>query len=373
MIYKFFSSARHCVNIPQFDWQFMYNILHVAGSSFSCSMVFNVEVVSIAHEKTADGSTMSSLGKATLHLHIADFMFCHTFVIFFKLLDTDILFGIDIQNRYSLSYSWDAYNYSYKGRILSTYTRNCEQQHNIAVVKSTLKITPSHNDVIPVTIKGFYLKAPAGYFISNQHSNRRLDPSIHVIDGIYNMKHKLALHILVANYTNKLVTFNKGQFIDHIEPSIHHMPQTAINSLDTQKLLDEHIQHDIFIPPLHTLLDNVRKSLNQLLETFKSQFTQDETSIGTTHLTKMQIDTGDSEPVSQRPYPITMEHYNWVRSVINKLLDAQVIHSSHSSWSAPIIVVLKGDGGKCLVINYRAMNKVTWKFIWPLPRVEDIF
>ena len=33
----------------------------------------------------------------------------------------------------------------------------------------------------------------------------------------------------------------------------------------------------------------------------------------------------------------------------------------------------QGDGGKHLVINYRASNKVTWKFVWPMPRVEDIF
>ena len=55
----------------------------------------------------------------------------------------------------------------------------------------------------------------------------------------------------------------------------------------------------------------------------------------------MQIDTGDSKPVSQSPYPIAMKHYNWIRREINKLCDAQVIHSSHSSWSGPIIVVPK--------------------------------
>ena len=90
------------------------------------------------------------------------------------------------------------------------------------------------------------------------------------------------------------------------------MPQTAINSLTTQKMLDKHIQPDSFTPPLHTLLGDERKSLNQLLETFKSQHAQDETNIGTTHLTKMQIDMGDSGPVKLRPYPIIMKHYNWV-------------------------------------------------------------
>ena len=51
---------------------------------------------------------MPLLDKATLHLCIANFKFSHTFVICDKLPDTDILFGVDTQKTYSLSYSWDA-------------------------------------------------------------------------------------------------------------------------------------------------------------------------------------------------------------------------------------------------------------------------
>ena len=58
---------------------------------------------------------------------------------------------------------------------------------------------------------------------------------------------------------------------------------------------------------------------------------------------------------------------------IEKLLTTKIICYSHSSWSAPIIVVPKGDGGKHLVIDYRALNKVTRKFTWPMPKFEDIF
>ena len=87
----------------------------------------------------------------------------------------------------------------------------------------------------------------------------------------------------------------------------------------------------------------------------------------------MTIDTGNSDPVSQKHYPIAMKHYQWVKEEIEKLLTAKVIHSSRSSWSALIIVVPKGDGGKCLIIDYRAFNKVTRKFTWPMLKVEDIF
>ena len=68
-----------------------------------------------------------------------------------------------------------------------------------------------------------------------------------------------------------------------------------------------------------------------------------------------------------------MKHYDWVKDEIYKLLEVKVICSSHSSWCTPIIVVPKGNGGKCLVIDYRALNKVTGKFVWPTPKVEDMF
>ena len=96
-------------------------------------------------------------------------------------------------------------------------------------------------------------------------------------------------------------------------------------------------------------------------------------SIGTTNLTKMQIDTGTTNPVLQKPHIIAMKHYDWVKHEINKLLSAKVICSSHWSRSALFIAVPKDDGIKCLVINYKALNKIMRKFIWSIPKVEDTF
>ena len=135
----------------------------------------------------------------------------------------------------------------------------------------------------------------------------------------------------------------------------------------------EKVTPDTFNPPCHELSNNIQHEINVLLKEYESQFAKDETSIGTTPLTSMTIDTGASDPISQKPYPIAMKHYQWVKVEIEKLLAAKVIHSSRSSWSAPIIVVPKGDGGKHLVIDSRALNKVTRKFTWPMPKVEDIF
>ena len=74
-----------------------------------------------------------------------------------------------------------------------------------------------------------------------------------------------------------------------------------------------------------------------------------------------------------KAYPNAMKHCNWVKDKVNKLLSAKVICNNHSSWSASIIVVPNGDSCKCLVIDYRGLNKVRKKFFWSMPKVEDIF
>ena len=137
-------------------------------------------------------------------------------------------------------------------------------------------------------------------------------------------------------------------------------------------MMSETVTPDTFNPPCHELSTAAQNDLELLLQEYELQFTKDETSIGTTPLTSMTIDTGTSDSVSQKPYPIAMKHYQWIKDEIEKLLTSKVIHTSHSSWSAPLIVVPKGNGGKCLVIYYTALNKVTRKFTWPMPKV-DIF
>ena len=203
------------------------------------------------------------------------------------------------------------------------------------------------------------------------------DPNINIIDGIHKINDRTLVNILISNYTNKHLTFHKGEYIGHLEPivldSTDQRERHHAKSITLKKMMSETVTPDTFDPPHHKLSAPIQDSLKLLLQEYKSQFAKDETSIGTTPLTSMMIDTGTANPVSQEPYPIAMKHYEWVKNEIEKLLTTKVISTSHSSWSAPIIVVPKGHGGKHLVIDYRALNKVTRKFTWPMPKVEDIF
>ena len=314
---------------------------------------------------TADSSPMTELGMTVLHLRKADFKFTSQFhhlcqiTICARLPDTEIIFGIDVQKKFSISYAWDKANNCYiqkDGKFL-TYTRNCEQKATKAIVKSTLKILPRHNGVIPIKITGQAIKEHVAYFITDEDCTKGRDPNINIINGIHNIKGRTSVNDLVSNYTNKHIMFNKGEYVGCLEPAIEdnvdndppshaQLDVHSTNSVTTQRMMAEQVKPDTFHPPCHKLKSSIESKLVTLLKEFASQFVKDETSIGTTPLTEMIIDTDNSEPVSQKPYPITMKNYQWVKGEIEKLLTAKVICSCRSSWSVPIIVVPKGDGRK---------------------------
>lgn len=134
------------------------------------------------------------------------------------------------------------------------------------------------------------------------------------------------------------------EFVSHKKPELQDAPIDYKTKLDLEKLLNQN----------------------------KDAFAEDERQIGTTPLITMSIDTGDQPPIAKRPYTLALKHHDWVKAEVEKLLEAGVIRESDSSWSAPIVVVPKGDGGKRLCVDYRALNAITRTYIWPMPRVEDI-
>ena len=288
-----------------------YSTYQTIGDSFKTPLQ-----PTTAKINTADGSSMTALGMTALHLWIAEFKFTHNFVICDKLPDTEIIFGIDIQKKFSLSYAWDKeqnYYIQSNGKFL-TYIQNCEQKVTIGTVKSSLKISPCHNAVVPNKITGPVIKGHMAYFITDENSTKGRDPNINIVNGIHKIKGKMSVYILVSNYTNKHINFNKGEYIGCLEPAIR--DDTAIGDSDThsthsvslQKMMAEKVQLDIFDPPHHKLKPDIQSKLDALLKEYATEFAKEETSIRTMPLTEMTIDTGDLEPVSQKPYLITMKN-----------------------------------------------------------------
>ena len=163
---------------------------------------------------------MTALGSTALHLYIADFKFMHNFIICNQLPDTELILGIDIQKKFSLSYTWDKDHQCYiqrNSRFLS-FTHAATQKVTILTVKSPLKIPPRHSGVAPIKISGPSITTDTAHFIADDSMHKGKDPNINIIDGIHKIKGRSTVNVIVSNYTNKHLTFHKGEYIRHLEP-----------------------------------------------------------------------------------------------------------------------------------------------------------
>ena len=61
-----------------------------------------------------------------------------------------------------------------------------------------------------------------------------------------------------------------------------------------------------------------------------------------------------------------------IKKQVQELIEKGVIHPSTSPCGSPIVLVLKKDGSWRMCIDYRALNKITIKNRYPLPRIDDL-
>jgi hypothetical protein len=78
-------------------------------------------------------------------------------------------------------------------------------------------------------------------------------------------------------------------------------------------------------------------------------------------------------PIYKTPYRMATPELAELKEHIKELLEKGFIHSSSSPLGAPVIFVPKKDGTQKLCMDYRALNEVTIKNKYPLPRTDDLF
>ena len=170
----------------------------------------------VAKLNTADGSPMTTLGSTALHLCIADFKFTHNFIICNQLPDTELIFGIDIQKKFSLSYAWDKNQQCIQcnGKFLA-FPHATTHKASIGTIKSTLKIPPRHNGVVPIKVSGPLITTDTAHFVMDDNTPKEETPT------------SISLMVFTGSKTGQ--QWMSSSLITQINTS----PSTEANMLDT--------------------------------------------------------------------------------------------------------------------------------------------
>ncbi|KAJ8548656.1 hypothetical protein ON010_g11014 [Phytophthora cinnamomi] len=86
------------------------------------------------------------------------------------------------------------------------------------------------------------------------------------------------------------------------------------------------------------------------------------------------IDVGDAKPIAQRVRKIAPPHFREkISYLIKGLLSAKIVQPSMSPWASPIVVIIKKNGVDIrLCIEYRVVNSLTRRMVYPMPLINDL-
>lgn len=123
---------------------------------------------------------------------------------------------------------------------------------------------------------------------------------------------------------------------------------------------------------------NINPSLSplqrsQLLKVLKAaRFATDQIPFGCAIGFEHCIETGDAKPIHQPLRRTAPAERSIVRESVEIMLAQHVIRPSTSPWASPIVLVPKKDGTTRFCVDYRALNDITIKDVFPLPRIDDL-
>lgn len=76
-------------------------------------------------------------------------------------------------------------------------------------------------------------------------------------------------------------------------------------------------------------------------------------------------------PIYQQPYGVSPKKREAIGSQVEEMLRDGVIQSSASLWASPVVLAKKKDQMLRFCIDYRKLNAVTKRDVYPLPRIGD--
>ena len=117
--------------------------------------------------------------------------------------------------------------------------------------------------------------------------------------------------------------------------------------------------------------DSTRSALRDILLCHADVFSKSEDDLGLTDLAMHNIDTADAKPIRQQLRRHPPAHRDAISQQVDDYLKQRVIEPASSPWASNLVLVRKKDGSYQCCVDYRALNSVTRKDAYPLPRIDS--
>ena len=362
---------------------------------------------------SAMGSNVKPMEMTTCEILIGKRKFRMDFIVCEK-VGRPCYLGLDFLRKYKIGLGWsptEKFQLQFKKETLVESI----DTHIIGpkiLTKADIQIQPRALMVLDVQIDlaqatpGLIYDVMPNLLMKDEHPNLVTIPLLHNIESL----EAHCVPYMVVNLSQDEIFLPKEQMMGHLEPTPVSVEEITTESVYIEDKTPEEVINDETISLEKKFItspadverhrkvvledakvpDKYKQQFVKLCEEYDDIFSKGPADIGRTPLITMEIDTGDSPPICQRPYNLPLKHADWVRKELEMLEKAGIISRSISPWASPIVIVPKKtepeqSPKKRLCVDYRALNslippvtkahsKAKGVFtLVPLPKIDEIY
>ena len=295
-------------------------------------------------------------------------------------IEQDMLFGVDIMRKGSAVIDMGRGVFSFKGHEIRMNSAGlADGNPQVARVSVAKRVVIPPNSAAQVPCK---MDQPlSDYVIELARTEKIYGPMVVRSAGTDPV-------VCIVNCSDRYRLLRKGKEVATASPVQEFLPEEEEDDViaaeadicEVSKTEDELGTEEITVP--QHLSDTFNKStehlsseeqvqLAALLSEHEDVFAKDEFDLGTFTEIQHGIDTQNAAPIKQPMRRTPACFVGEEETHLKKMIDAGVIQESTSEWASSPVLIRKRDDTVRWCIDYRGLNQVTVKDVFPLPLVDD--
>jgi hypothetical protein len=219
-------------------------------------------------------------------------------------------------------------------------------------VAERLIVPPRSEPVLPVQ------STACGLCLVTSSGTRRIS----VTNGLHYLEEAENFLTKVSNFSARPVTLEVGMVVGTADTYVDNTMLNVEENEPSNKEVDWRKGLD-----LEGLDDDEKKKVTCVLDRYSHLW--DSKRLGVLHGTRNRIETRGS-PVFQHPYRAGPNARQAEKEEVDRMLQLGVIEPSTAEWASPVVLIPKPDGSIRFCVDYRKLNALTARDVYPLPRMD---
>ena len=276
----------------------------------------------------------------------------------------EIILGLGFLKAHGVLWDFTTGSITMYGKSFKLLDRDMQGVCRRVILEEAVEIPPRSEIVLPA-----YVRYKGAVHTNGEWATvpKQLAPHLHVARTLLPAR-ALNIPVRLINTGDQKIALSEGTELATVE-------EVEVRSPPVEDVMNENRVKEKLIEEMMEKIDEIvsdkdKQEMERLLYEYSDAFSFSDADIGHATACKHNIDVAEAPPARQRLRRQPPAHQAAVDKHVQSMLEQGIIEPAQSPWAANLVMVLKKTGEYRCCVDYRALNNVTKKDAYCLPRID---